>query len=104
MVTVSAGLPPEVVQRIARQSFGRFRLCYENGLRANPNLQGSVVTRFAIDATGAVKDAVDGGSDLPDKSVVTCVVRAFGNLSMPQPEGGRPVTVVYPILFNPGDS
>lgn len=31
--SVSGRLPPEVVQRIARQSFGRFRLCYENGLR-----------------------------------------------------------------------
>src|SRR4029079_11875655 len=32
-------LPPEVIQRIVRQNFGRFRLCYENGLRNNPNLQ-----------------------------------------------------------------
>ena len=31
-----------------------------------------------------------------------CVVRGFGNLSFPQPEGGI-VTVVYPIMFNPGD-
>jgi hypothetical protein len=30
------------------------------------------------------------------------VVRGFGNLSFPQPEGGM-VTVVYPIMFNPGD-
>jgi hypothetical protein len=44
----------------------------------------------------------DGGSDLPDQSVVQCVVRGFGNLSFPQPEGGM-VTVVYPIIFNPGD-
>ena len=44
----------------------------------------------------------DGGSDLPDQSVVQCVVRGFGNLSFPQPEGGM-VTVVYPIMFNPGD-
>jgi hypothetical protein len=34
--------------------------------------------------------------------VVSCVVRGFGNLSFPVPDGGL-VTVVYPIDFGPGD-
>jgi FHA domain-containing protein len=99
---VNGRLPPEVIQRIVRQNFGRFRLCYENGLRTNPNLQGRVAIKFVIDRSGSVSTASDGGSDLPDQSVVSCVVRGFGNLSFPQPEGGI-VTVVYPIIFNPGD-
>lgn len=99
---VNGRLPPEVIQRIVRQNFGRFRLCYENGLRTNPNLQGRVAVKFVIDRGGAVSTAQDGGSDLPDKGVVSCVVRRFGSLSFPQPEGGI-VTVVYPIIFNPGD-
>ena len=45
---------------------------------------------------------MDGGSDIPDANVVQCVTRGFTNLSFPQPEGGI-VTVVYPIIFNPGD-
>jgi hypothetical protein len=99
---VNGRLPPEVIQRIVRQNFGRFRLCYENGLRTNPNLQGRVAVKFVIDRSGAVSTASDGGSDLPDQGVVSCVVRGFSNLSFPQPEGGI-VTVVYPIIFNPGD-
>jgi hypothetical protein len=99
---VNGRLPPEVIQRIVRQNFGRFRLCYENGLRTNPNLQGRVAVKFVIDRQGSVSTAQDGGSDLPDQGVVSCVVRGFGNLSFPQPEGGI-VTVVYPIIFNPGD-
>jgi hypothetical protein len=99
---VNGRLPPEVIQRIVRQNFGRFRLCYENGMRTNPNLQGRVAVKFVIDRTGSVSTASDGGSDLPDQAVVSCVVRGFGNLSFPQPEGGI-VTVVYPIIFNPGD-
>ena len=99
---VNGRLPPEVIQRIVRQNFGRFRLCYENGMRNNPNLQGRVSVKFVIDRSGAVAMTADGGSDLPDQSVVQCVVRGFGNLSFPQPEGGM-VTVVYPIMFNPGD-
>jgi hypothetical protein len=100
--TVNGRLPPEVIQRIVRQNFGRFRLCYENGMRNNPNLQGRVAVKFIIDRSGAVQTTADGGSDLPDQSVVQCVVRGFGNLSFPQPEGGM-VTVVYPITFTPGD-
>jgi hypothetical protein len=99
---VNGRLPPEVIQRIVRQNFGRFRLCYENGMRNNPNLQGRVSVKFVIDRSGAVSMTADGGSDMPDQGVVQCVVRGFGNLSFPQPEGGM-VTVVYPIIFNPGD-
>ena len=53
---VNGRLPPEVIQRIVRQNFGRFRLCYENGLRNNPNLQGRVSVRFVIGRDGAVSN------------------------------------------------
>ncbi|HXX65642.1 MAG TPA: AgmX/PglI C-terminal domain-containing protein [Polyangiaceae bacterium] len=99
---VAGHLPAAVIQRIVRQNFGRFRFCYENGVRANSDLQGRVTVRFVIDRSGAVAMTADGGSDLPDRSVVQCVVRAFGNLSFPEPEGGL-VTVVYPIVLHPGD-
>ncbi|HEY8074844.1 MAG TPA: AgmX/PglI C-terminal domain-containing protein [Labilithrix sp.] len=95
-VQVNGRLPPEVVQRIVRQSFGRIRMCYQTGLRANPKLAGRVAVKFVIDREGNVSTVRDGGSTLPDQSVITCIVRAFGNLSFPQPEGGI-VTVVYPI-------
>lgn len=98
---VSGRLPPEVIQRIVRQNFGRFRLCFENGLRNNPNLQGRVSVRFVIGHDGAVSQVQNGGSDMPDSGVVSCTVRAFYGLSFPQPEGGI-VTVTYPIMFAPG--
>ncbi|MGL1204156.1 AgmX/PglI C-terminal domain-containing protein, partial [Vibrio parahaemolyticus] len=71
-----------------RQNFGRFKLCYESGLRSNPALAGRVSIKFVIDRSGAVSTAQDGGSELPDQTVVQCVVRGFSNLSFPQPEGG----------------
>jgi len=68
---------------------GRFRLCYEQGLANNPNLEGRVSVRFMIDAAGSVGQVANGGSDLPDSSVVSCVVSSFQALSFPAPEGGR---------------
>ncbi len=97
--TVNGHLPPEVIQRVVRENFGRFRFCYEAGLRANPSLRGRVVVKFVIDRGGAVGLSADAGSDLPDSHVTQCVVRAFGDLSFPSPEGGM-VTVVYPIVFD----
>ena len=98
---VSGRLPSEVIQRIVRQNFGRFRMCYENGLRSNPNLQGRVAVSFVIGTDGSVGSASNGGSDLPDSAVVSCVVRSFGGLGFPQPEDGV-VKVTYPIMFTPG--
>jgi hypothetical protein len=97
---VSGRLPPEVIQRIVRQNSGRFRACYEEGLRRDHTLTGRVAVRFMIDRSGSVAQTEDGGSDLPNQDVVTCVVRAFGGLSFPEPAGGL-VTVVYPIVFSP---
>jgi hypothetical protein len=99
--TVNGGkIAPEVIQRIVRQNFGRFRACYESGLRNNPSLAGRVAVRFIIGRDGAVGMA-SGDNGLPDSAVTSCVVRAFYGLSFPPPEGGV-VTVVYPIVFTPG--
>jgi hypothetical protein len=101
VLTTSGRLPPEVIQRVVRQNFGRFRLCYQQGLGRNPNLQGRVSARFVIDRSGAVTNVSNGGSDLPDSAVTSCVLSAFYGLSFPQPENGI-VTVVYPIMLAPG--
>jgi hypothetical protein len=102
--TVTGKLPPEVIQRIVRQNFGRFRLCYENGLRTDPKLTGTVGTKFVIDAQGAVSTASRDASTttMTDGNVVSCVNRGFGNLSFPQPESGI-VVVIFPLVFEPGD-
>jgi hypothetical protein len=102
VATISGRVRPEVIQRVVRQNFGRFRFCYQAGLRTNPSLEGRVVVRFVIDRTGAVGLAGEAGGDLADAKVVQCVVRAFADLSFPSPEGGM-VTVVYPILFSAAD-
>ncbi len=99
---ISGSLPPEVVQRIVRQNFGRFRLCYEDGLRKDPALAGKVTVTFVIAADGSVSSAAASG-DLPDTAVRSCVARSFNTLSFPRPEKGGVVKVSYPIIFSPGE-
>lgn len=100
---VHGRLPPEVIQRIVRQNFGRLRTCYEKGLLKDPNLAGRVAIRFVIETDGSVSSSSrEASTDLSDDSVVACTAKAFGALSFPAPEGGK-VVVVYPISFSPGD-
>jgi hypothetical protein len=98
--TTNGHLPPEVIQRIVRLNDGRYRLCFQNGLRSNPSLTGRVTVKFMIDRRGAVAVAADGGSDIPDENVRRCVVSSFLGLSFPEPDSGN-VTVVYPLVFSP---
>jgi hypothetical protein len=101
--TITGRLPPEVIQRIVRQNYGRFRLCYERGLAVAPKLEGKVVVKFTIAGDGSVSAVSGRDSTLPSKDVVTCVANAFMTLSFPQPEGGV-VNVSYPIVFKLGDA
>jgi hypothetical protein len=103
ITTFNGTLPKEVVQRIVRQNFGRFRLCYEAGLRANPGLTGRVSVAFVIDRNGNVAVAsADKSTDMADQNVVSCVVRGFQNLSFPEPKDGT-VQVIYPLMLAPGE-
>jgi hypothetical protein len=93
-------IAPEVIKRVVQANIGRFRGCYVDGLRRDPKLAGKVVTKFVIGRDGTVQTAADGGSDLPDPSVVSCVVRAFTSLEFPaNPDGVA--TVVYPFDMQP---
>ncbi|MBI4956598.1 MAG: AgmX/PglI C-terminal domain-containing protein [Myxococcales bacterium] len=93
-------LPSELIQRVVHASFGRFRACYQTGLLQNPSLAGRVVVRFLIGRDGRVMSAADGGSDLPDRGVVSCIASSFQALTFPAPERGT-VTVTYPFALTP---
>jgi len=85
-----------------RQNYGRFRLCYENGLRMKPELTGNIVINFVIDTTGSADHVTPQRtpSELPDTNVVQCVMRGFSNLSFPSPTNGE-THVSYTLLFDP---
>jgi hypothetical protein len=100
--SISGRRSPEVIHRAVRPLTGRFRVCYQHGLRNNPALSGRVTARFVIGRDGAVSNVSNGGSDMPDSSVVTCVTRAFYGLSFPPSESGPVTAVSFPILLGGG--
>ena len=100
-VQVNGRLPPEIIQRVVRQSWGRFRACYDDGVRRRgPTLAGRVATKFVIGLDGHVSAAVNAESDIADDTMVACVTDIFASLEFSEPAGGV-VTVVYPFVFRP---
>lgn len=88
-VVVSGRLPQSVVQRVIRQSFGMFRMCYAQGLSSDASLAGSVGVQFTINADGSIGALnASQGTNLPNITVIQCIVSAFAGLSFPAPEGG----------------
>jgi hypothetical protein len=90
----------EAARKAVERRMTSFRLCYAAGLRANPNLQGRVAAHVTVTAAGKPLKVDREGSDLPDGSTVSCVVRALERTTFPVPEGPDG-EIVVPIVFSP---
>jgi hypothetical protein len=100
-VTVSEGIPADLVRRVMRQNFGRFRLCYEAGLKRAPKLRGSVALHYTIELDASISSVSTEGSTVPDREVLACFAKAVVGLSFPRPERA-PVNVSFEVqLFPP---
>ncbi len=90
-ITAGGGLPVEVVSRIVRQSFGRFRNCYDQALGNDPDLTGSLKITFTIGGQGSVvgvQAVPERGAHLGDGALASCIAQGIGGLSFPSPEAG----------------
>jgi len=100
-VRATGALPVEVIERIVRQNFARYRLCYEDGLSKNRKLSGQISVHFKIDEDGTIGTKPTATtSRFGDGRVVDCVLNAMRNLSFPQPDSGV-VNVVFELILLP---
>lgn len=91
-------LSKKAIEKIIQDRSDRFQPCYDAGLKKNPSLRGRVTARIVIGNDGRVAASEDGGSSMPDASVVKCVLAGFKKLRFPIPEESF-VTVNYPMEF-----
>jgi hypothetical protein len=99
----SGDLDPRLVQASIEAHQPRFRACYRAGVARDPGLRGEVKVRFVISETGRTIRVEDAGSRLKDARVLSCIRGEFAAIHFPPPEGGF-VSVVWPMLFAPGDT
>lgn len=84
---------------IRGQPSKQVQTCYEQSLKENNLLQGSMTVLLTIGASGSVK-AVSLSGSLRDPQVYACVKRIAKTWKFPQPEGGCVRTAV-PFQMTP---
>jgi TonB family protein len=85
-----------------RDNSGDVRECYARRLQDRPTLQGKLVVRFDIGASGKVVGASADG--IADKDLQICVVQAVRKWEFEKPQSGGKLRVAYPFKFEPQPS
>jgi hypothetical protein len=95
-------LPKGVLDERLKSVAPAVQACYEQGLKAKPDLRGAVNVNFVVGEEGKVvhADAAEGDDALADPSTVNCILSAIKKLEFPQPSGGR-VFISYPLKLEP---
>jgi hypothetical protein len=103
------GIEPKYIQEVVREDlFPMARKCYEDLLARKPDAGGRLEMEFTIagdDKIGGIVEeaSMADTSSLKDEKMETCVRESLLTLSFPPPAHDGVVTVVYPIVFGPGD-
>jgi hypothetical protein len=96
--SVVGDLDKAVIRTNVKQSLPRLQACYEQRLRANPKLAGTVQVQFFIAPSGKVVASSAAGVD---PQVASCVAGVIKKIGFPKPKGGGGVQVNYPFTFRP---
>jgi TonB family protein len=95
--TRTTGLTRASILAVVRAYQAPLRACYQQGLARDPDLAGTVVLRFDVDAGGSVQNLSVSRSTLASPEVAQCVLQIFARIPFPRPEGRT--TVTYPLTF-----
>jgi hypothetical protein len=95
-VSVTGGSISDAERVVARMR-PAFRACYNDTLKSNPDVFGSVRISAQVGARGEVRSATPSASDLPP-AVVACVVRRVKTGHFEPPQGAH-ATVTFPVTF-----
>ena len=98
---ILGALDKSIIDEVIKSGLGPIKYCYEQGLKTDPDLSGSLRVKFVISKTGSVSKAELKDGTIGDQSVVDCVVSKIEPLVFPPPKGGGIVIVTYPFHFNP---
>jgi len=100
--TVQGGASAPDLQRSARNlGYWPFRHCYEEGLRRNQQLSGSV--SFELGRQAGEEATQLSGSTLRDESVTQCVLREARHLELPWGEASSETMADMKVSLSTGD-
>jgi hypothetical protein len=93
-------LPKEQIRSVIRLAREEVTTCYEDALRDDPTLKGTVKMRFFIGASGRPVSVKVAHSDIPVPSFLDCLTGELERLRFPKPNPSGQIIVNYPFNFN----
>ncbi len=99
---VVGSLDKDLIRQVMRRNANQIRYCYESRRMHVPKLQGKVVVKFVIAASGSVATSQVVHSTVNDAGLEQCVARRVRTWSFPRPNGGV-VIVTCPFIFRLAD-
>jgi len=91
-------LDRESVAKGLRSGWNAAEDCYVEAQQRNPNLEGRVRMRLQVARGGDVVRASNGGSDLPDWGLVSCILKAYDGRDLGPPTR-ETTTLLYGLKF-----
>jgi TonB family protein len=77
---------------------GAARACYEAEAKGNPDLRGTIIVAWQIDAKGVVTSSLVVRSTLDNPAVETCLLRVVASWAFP-PSDAPTTVAAYPFRF-----
>jgi len=96
----AGGLEKAVVNDTMAKNSKALRACYEEALKIDPKLQGTVTLSFRISPDGAVSDGAATSSTLTHLGTQECLVQAVEAIKFPKSSGETKVGA-YPLKLSP---
>jgi hypothetical protein len=100
-VGANGGLDRHVIQATIAKYLSQVRACYEDRLRVNPGLEGTLTMDFEIGGLGRLNSSKVKSSSVGDPQVGSCVATRMMGWEFPKPRGGVNVKVIYPFSLRP---
>jgi hypothetical protein len=97
----AGGAPISNADSVVASLRPKFRLCYQQGLQADPSMAGKVVISAKVDPNGSVVSADVGSGTGLSTAVTTCLAGVVKDATF-SPPGGTGSTLQIPITFEPG--
>lgn len=94
-------IPPwirDMIRRKVRGYLPELEAAYSSALRRNPGLNGKLLIRFRIDASGKIQQAEAMEASFRDAPFMAAVMEKVRRWSF-EPTEGRTVEVLYPLVF-----
>lgn len=100
-VGIDGGLDRHVINATIAKYLSQVRACYEDRLRVNPGLEGTVNMDFQIGPSGNLNFSKVKSSSVGDAAVGGCIATKMMGWNFPKPRGGVNVNVNYPFALRP---